>query len=80
MKNQFREFIKAIGIDFIACAFIFVGMWAIAHGLIAIYESYFNYGTLKPSILGDSTFWIVEGIFFFLLAIVTYKEKRLVFK
>ena len=79
-KNSFKEFVKAIAIDSIACAFVFVGLWAITHGIIAIYESYYEFGKIKPSVLGDSTFWIVEGIFFLLLALVTYKEKKIVFK
>jgi len=73
-----RDFLKSIMVDIVVGVFLIAGLWTITHGLLLIYQNFYEAKSLpNPSLLGDTLFWFIEGVFFMFLAFETKKYRRI---
>ena len=73
-----KDLLKSIFVDGVVGIFLVAGMWTIIHGLLLIYQSFYEAKSLpSSSSLGDTLFWFIEGIFFLFLAFETRKYRKI---
>jgi hypothetical protein len=73
-----KDLFKNIFVDCVVGIFLIAGMWTITHGLLLIYQGFYEAKSLpSPSSLGDTLFWFIEGIFFIFLAFETRKYRKI---
>jgi len=73
-----KELLKNVFVDGVVGIFLVAGLWTITHGLLLIYQSFYEAKSLpNPSLLGDTLFWFIEGVFFMFLAFETKKYRRI---
>jgi len=77
MRKIKNLLVKEFLIDVVAGIFLMAGLWTISHGAVGIYDSFYKSHSIPPSVLGDSLFWFIEGIFFLYLAIEIRKYRKI---